>query len=141
MPDIPSTLCLVRGAERYVLLFDYASRSEAMRTLGRWASNPELSFTWHNAAVMSNAIREAVTEHVEYQNSSKEATMPQPTNRISAVTRWPADQAAAVERAQTELSAIWFLKRVGFGCTPSMVTIQAKAQEVLRKQGQDCQGK
>ena len=141
MPDVPFTLCLCKGAERYILHFDYANRAEAMRTLDRWASNPELSFTWHNAAVMSNAIREAVTEHVEYQNSSKEATMPQPKSRISAVTRWPLDQQAAVERAQVELSALWFWKRLGFGYTPSMVTIQARAQEVLRKQGQDCQGK
>lgn len=68
--------------------------------------------------------------------------MPQDNHRISAVTRWPLGQAAAVERAQTELSALWFWKRLGFGYTPAMVTIQAKAQAVLRKQGQvDCEGK
>lgn len=71
MPDIPSTLCLCKGRERYILVFDYANRSEALRTLGRWASNPELSFGWHEAAVMSHAIREAIAERDEFQNSRR----------------------------------------------------------------------
>ena len=56
-------------------------------------------------------------------------------NRITAVTRWPLEQSAAVARAQTELSAIWFWRRVGFWTTPELLTIQAKAQEVLRSKG------
>jgi hypothetical protein len=29
-----------------------------LRTLGRFASNPELSFTWYDAAVLSQKIRQ-----------------------------------------------------------------------------------
>ena len=52
-----NVLALVKGEERYVFLFDDNNRSEALRTLGRFASNPELSFTWYDAAVLSQKIR------------------------------------------------------------------------------------
>ncbi len=52
-----NVLALVKGAERYVFLYDDASRAETLRTLGRYASNPELSFTWYDAAVLSQRIR------------------------------------------------------------------------------------
>jgi hypothetical protein len=50
-------LALVKGDERYVFLYDDAHRAETLRTLGRFASNPALSFTWWNAAVLSQKIR------------------------------------------------------------------------------------
>jgi uncharacterized protein (DUF2336 family) len=53
-----NVLALVKGTERYVFLYDDASRAEALRTLGRYASNPELSFTWYDAAVLSQKIRQ-----------------------------------------------------------------------------------
>jgi hypothetical protein len=52
-----NVLALVKGAERYVFLYDDASRAETLRTLGRFASNPDLSFTWYDAAVLSQKIR------------------------------------------------------------------------------------
>jgi hypothetical protein len=48
---------LVKGDEKYILVFDDASVAEAMRQLGRWACEPLLSFTWHDAAVLSKRIR------------------------------------------------------------------------------------
>jgi hypothetical protein len=65
-----NVLALVKGAERYVFLYDDASRAETLRTLGRYASNPELSFTWYDAAVLSQRIRQEsqesqVREHCE----------------------------------------------------------------------------
>lgn len=53
-----NVLALVKGEERYVFLYDDASRAEALRVLGRYASNPELSFTWYDAAVLSQKIRQ-----------------------------------------------------------------------------------
>lgn len=52
-----NVLALVKGEERYVFLYDDASRAEALRMLGRFASNPDLSFTWYDAAVLSQKIR------------------------------------------------------------------------------------
>ena len=54
-----NVLALVKGAERYVFLYDDSSRAETLRMLGRYASNPELSFTWYDAAVLSQKIRQA----------------------------------------------------------------------------------
>lgn len=58
MPQDINVLALVKGAERYVFLYDDASRAETLRVLGRYASNPELSFTWYDAAVLSQKIRQ-----------------------------------------------------------------------------------
>lgn len=53
-----NVLALVKGQERYVFLYDDESRAETLRILGRYASNPELSFTWYDAAVLSQKIRQ-----------------------------------------------------------------------------------
>ena len=50
-------LALARGEERYIFLYNEENRSETLRTLGRYASNPELSFSWYDAAVMSQKVR------------------------------------------------------------------------------------
>ncbi len=57
-----NVLALVKGEERYIFLFDDDHRSEALRTLGRFASNPELSFSWYDAAVLSQRVRQTATE-------------------------------------------------------------------------------
>lgn len=55
-----NVLALVKGNERYIFLFDDDNRVEMLRQFGRFAANPELSFTWYDAAVMSQKVREAV---------------------------------------------------------------------------------
>lgn len=72
-----NVLALVKGAERYIFLYDDSNRAETLRTLGRYASDPELSFTWYDAAVLSQKIRQ--------QNRSAEETQrrfhePQPSD-------------------------------------------------------------
>jgi len=54
-----NVLALVKGEERYVFLYDDNNRAETLRTLGRYASDPDLSFTWYDAAVLSQKIRKA----------------------------------------------------------------------------------
>jgi hypothetical protein len=53
-----NVLAMVKGSERYVFLFDDSSRAETLRVLGRYASDPELSFSWQDAAVLSQRIRQ-----------------------------------------------------------------------------------
>ena len=50
-------LAFVKGCERYVFLFDEDNRAEVLRTFGRFASNPELRFSWYDAAVLSHRVR------------------------------------------------------------------------------------
>jgi len=52
-----SVLALVKGEEKYIFLFNDRNRKKTLRQLGRFASNPELSFTWYDAAVMSQKVR------------------------------------------------------------------------------------
>jgi hypothetical protein len=60
-----NVLAMVKGEERYIFLFDEQSRVETLRVLGRYASNPDLSFSWYDAAVLSQKIRE--TAHQQHQ--------------------------------------------------------------------------
>lgn len=57
-----NVLALVKGSERYIFLYDDERRAEALRTLGKFASNPELSFTWYDAAVLSQKIRQTAQQ-------------------------------------------------------------------------------
>lgn len=52
-----SLVGLVRGGEQYVICYTDDNVREALQTLGRWAANPKLSFTWYDAAVMAQKIR------------------------------------------------------------------------------------
>lgn len=51
---------LVKGEERYIFLFNDDGAAECLRTFGRYASNPNLSFTWYDAAILSQKIRKVV---------------------------------------------------------------------------------
>lgn len=65
------TLCLCKGRERYILLVDHATRGEAIRTLGRWAANADLSLSWHDAAVLCKRLREIPEPAVEFRDSRR----------------------------------------------------------------------
>ena len=45
--------------ETFRVEFTDSTRREAMRVLGKWAGNPDISLTWFQAAVMCNRIRHA----------------------------------------------------------------------------------
>lgn len=51
-------LAMIKGEERYIFVYNDQNRVEMLRTLGRYAADPELSFTWFDAAVMSKKVRE-----------------------------------------------------------------------------------
>ena len=72
MSDDINVLALVKGEERYIFLFDDNNRAETLRTLGRYASDPELSFSWYDAAVLSQKIRSTTeaSEKVRFDLSS-----------------------------------------------------------------------
>jgi hypothetical protein len=73
-----NVLALVKGEERYIFLFDDSHRSEALRTLGRFASNPELSFSWYDAAVLSQRVRQTAQEVAQQAASEGELFTDQP---------------------------------------------------------------
>jgi hypothetical protein len=71
-----NVLALVKGSERYIFLFDDASRAETLRVFGRYASNPELSFTWYDAAVLSQKVR----QDVQLAEGARRFSLPQPSD-------------------------------------------------------------
>lgn len=54
-----NVVALVKGGERYVFLYDDDSRAEAVKTLSRYAANPELSFSWYDASVLGQKVRQS----------------------------------------------------------------------------------
>ena len=71
-----NVLVLIKGGERYIFLYRDSSRAETLRTLGRYASNPELSFTWYDAAVLSQKIR----QESQKQTAGRRFELPQATD-------------------------------------------------------------
>lgn len=53
-----NVLALLKNGERYVFLYDDDSIETLHQTLGRYASDPELSFSWYDAAVLSQRVRQ-----------------------------------------------------------------------------------
>ncbi len=70
-----NVLALVKGEEKYIFLFNDQNRKKTLRQLGRYASNPELSFTWYDAAVMSQKVRK-LTRIEESMRSRYRAVSP-----------------------------------------------------------------
>lgn len=66
-----NVLALVKGEERFLFLFDDTNRDETLRTLARFAANPELDFSWYDAAMLSRKIREAVPEAAPLERPSR----------------------------------------------------------------------
>lgn len=75
MSDDINVLALVKGKERYIFLYNDGNRSKALRVLGRYASNKDLSFSWYDAAVLSQKIRRQQEESAS--NKSSRFRMPQ----------------------------------------------------------------
>jgi hypothetical protein len=75
-----NVLALIKGEERYIFLYDDENRAETLRMLGRFASNPELSFTWYDAAVLSQKIRRMATS--EAAATTPRFTLPQLTDNL-----------------------------------------------------------
>ena len=68
-----NVLALVKGEERFVFLYNDDKKAEVLRTLGRFASNPELSFTWYDAAVLSQRVRQNVPTGAEVPDGFDES--------------------------------------------------------------------
>ena len=71
-----NVLALVKGTERYVFLYDDESHRALLQTMGRFASDADLSFTWYDAAVLSQKIRQ----------ESQQAAAPRPRFQLPQLT-------------------------------------------------------
>ena len=53
-----NVLVLMKGCERYIFVYDDASRQPLIDIFRDQAANPNLSFTWFDAAVLTEKARE-----------------------------------------------------------------------------------
>jgi hypothetical protein len=53
-----SVLALIKGTERYVFVYDDDSRPALIDALRDHAADPSLSYTWFDAAVLTEKARE-----------------------------------------------------------------------------------
>jgi hypothetical protein len=82
MPQGINVLALLKGEERYVFLYDDRSVDQVLQTLGKYAADPELSFTWYDAAVLSQRVRKLSAEAEVTDISPTAADDDAPRNRI-----------------------------------------------------------
>ena len=71
MPRSMNVLALVKGSERYVFLYDDESPGVLLQQLGRFAADSELSFTWYDAAVLSQKVRRMKQERRQELKSDR----------------------------------------------------------------------
>jgi len=57
-----NVLVLVKGQERFVFLYDDASRDCLVDALREMASNPKSNLTWFDALVLTKKAREQASE-------------------------------------------------------------------------------
>lgn len=53
-----NVLALVKGAERYIFVYDDASQRELVDAFRDQAADPTLSFSWFDAAIMTEKAHE-----------------------------------------------------------------------------------
>ena len=70
-----NVLALVKGEERYVFMYSDENSGDVVRRMGRYASDRELSFSWYDAAVLSQKIhRQSQREDLGYKGASADVS-------------------------------------------------------------------
>jgi hypothetical protein len=57
-----SVLALIRGRERYVYVYDDASREELIEAIRAQAASPAVSLSWYDAAVLTDRARKQLQD-------------------------------------------------------------------------------
>lgn len=65
MSKAVNVLALVRDGHRYVFLYDDESVDSVLTKLGEYATDPELEFTWYDAAMLAQRVRRLREEQEE----------------------------------------------------------------------------
>lgn len=64
-------IALVKDGERFVFVFEAGCAAELLQTFGRYAADPELNFTWYDAAVLSQRVRRLQAESDQHSVTSR----------------------------------------------------------------------
>jgi hypothetical protein len=75
VPRELNVLALIKGNERYIYVYDDESRPDLIDALRNQAADPRLSFSWFDAAVLTEKAR-------EQGRAAAAAAPPGPVSRI-----------------------------------------------------------
>jgi hypothetical protein len=70
-----NVLALIKGHERYVFIYDDNARPQLVDVFRQYATDPQLSFNWFDAAVL--------TEKARQQAASTAPSNPRPPSRLA----------------------------------------------------------
>ncbi len=76
-----NVLALVKNSERYVFLYDDDSTESVLQKLGQYAADEELSFSWYDAAVLSQKVRRLKEQTIAEKaavSTAPSLSLPQP---------------------------------------------------------------
>ena len=63
LPAMPARerlfVSIIRGGQHYVFLYTPATARDVIRVFARFAADPELAFTWHDAATLTKRVKES----------------------------------------------------------------------------------
>jgi hypothetical protein len=79
-----NVLALVKNSERYVFLYDDESTESVLQKLGQYAADEELSFSWYDAAVLSQKVRRLKEETVAETSSVPSPAAPSSSTAAAA---------------------------------------------------------
>jgi hypothetical protein len=66
-----NVLALIKGEERYVFVYDDESRLSLIDTFRYHAADPQLNFSWYDAAVLTDKAREQARTGDEMQPATR----------------------------------------------------------------------
>jgi hypothetical protein len=71
-----NVLALLKGPERYVFVYEDGGHDPLLDVFRQYASNPNLSFTWFDAAVLTDKAR-------QQQATVSDDNSPRPRSRLA----------------------------------------------------------
>jgi len=72
-----NVIALVKESERYIFLYDDESSAGLLQTFGKYAGDADLSFSWYDAAVLSQKIRKLQREDVQQTQTPSGGRFPE----------------------------------------------------------------
>lgn len=84
-----NVLALVKNSERYVFLYDDDSTESVLQKLGQYAADEDLSFSWYDAAVLSQKVRRLKEETIAKTSAVPSSSAPSITSAPNSAVSQP----------------------------------------------------
>ena len=68
MSKAMNVLALVRDEHRFIFLYDDNSIDTVLATLSEYASDPEMEFSWYDAAILAQRVRGLIEDQESEAN-------------------------------------------------------------------------